>query len=232
MCHSSCLVVSGVALASLLGSCAIAPYERATKPYSELAYPGFFDVGIGATYLNRATSRSDDEAGGLALSLKAYPLGRWYSTKRDSTPALIESGVEALKGAKADINSASGTGSSDEKEKALAKTADETTAKLDSILTGIAAYKPNELFVVREREGLENRLSVTYGINVAEFEGGDFSKDVQLIGLGFDVTPEFAIVAGVAFYRDEVQHDVDTAYYYGISINVYAFKNLLTAASQ
>jgi len=77
-----------------------------------------------------------------------------------------------------------------------------------------------------------NRLSMFYGTSVGDFEGGGLDANVQAVGVGFDITPEIAILAGWAFYNGSNEDDTDNGFLLGISLNLYAFKNILKLASE
>lgn len=84
--------------------------------------------------------------------------------------------------------------------------------------------------VVDEREHWYNRFSVFYGLSVSDFDSGGLQSEVNVIGLGYDITPDLALQFGCAFY--EVAEtaggaiDSDSSLFIGVSLNLFAFKSL------
>ncbi len=87
--------------------------------------------------------------------------------------------------------------------------------------------------VIKERDGWYNRFSIFYGTSAGEFSGGGLESSVNSIGLGYDISPDLALHAGYAFYDFEQggSTDSDSSFFYGVSLNLFAFKNFLAAAA-
>lgn len=68
--------------ASLMTSCAgLCP---GTRPYKDLKYPGYFDIGAGwGRVIDTRGTGDDDDAEGTMITFKAYPGGRWYGQLKD-----------------------------------------------------------------------------------------------------------------------------------------------------
>ena len=87
--------------------------------------------------------------------------------------------------------------------------------------------------VIRERDNWYNRFSVFYGTSAGEFSGGGLESSVNALGLGYDISPDLALHMGYAFYDFEQggSTDSDSSFFYGVSLNLFAFKNFLAAAA-
>lgn len=80
------------------------------------------------------------------------------------------------------------------------------------------------------------RLSCFYGISSGDFTAGSQIKSaVHTFGVGFDVTPQVALLFGFAFFEreqtDGTSDDLDHALFTGVSLNLNAFKSLLSAVT-
>lgn len=83
----------------------------------------------------------------------------------------------------------------------------------------------NTFRAIRERNSVFNRFSVTYGVSTDDFSGGRVSGPIQAFGLGFDFTPELAIMGGFGFYEidDGSRPDTDNGLYVGVVVNLKSF---------
>lgn len=112
-----------------------------------------------------------------------------------------------------------------------------TGLDIDSVVNALADIGIPENYVVEvdgARRGWPHRLSVFYGVSVGDFNGGGITSTANTFGLGFDVTPELAVLLGTAFYRQEENgvEDTDNALFFGVSLNLNAFKALYSAAAR
>lgn len=106
---------------------------------------------------------------------------------------------------------------------------------IDKLVTELSGLTLPNNYVVRvrgEERGALHHLSVFYGLSVGNFGGGGIDSTVHALGLGFDVTPELALLGGAAFYRqvEGTEEDADIAAFFGISLNLNAFKSLYNAS--
>ncbi|MEL6611462.1 MAG: hypothetical protein AAFQ53_05175 [Bacteroidota bacterium] len=89
--------------------------------------------------------------------------------------------------------------------------------------------------IVSERNHWYNRLSVFYGRSVADFDSGGLDSAVNVVGVGFDVSPDLALQLGYGFYEvDETGNgdaDSDGSLFFGVSLNLFAFRSLASAIS-
>jgi len=87
----------------------------------------------------------------------------------------------------------------------------------------------NAFYVVEERANLLNRFSVFYGVSAGNFSTSDFGSSINTIGIGFDVSPELALIAGRGFYDGD--DDSDSAFFFGVSLNLNAFRSLMSSVA-
>jgi len=86
--------------------------------------------------------------------------------------------------------------------------------------------------VIRERNSWYNRFSVLYGRSVSDFDSGGLTSEVNVIGVGFDISPDLALEVGRAFYEVDEDGagpgtiDSDSSWFFGVSLNLFAFKAL------
>lgn len=131
--------------------------------------PGYFDVGVGVGVVTSAGPGPGNDASGLMSNIKAYPVGRWYTSDGDGN-----------------------------------------------------------LRVVEDRCEWYYRFSVAYGISSDSFSGQTVNTPVHHLALGFDVSPELAILVGGALYEGAGDNpDTDFAPFFGVSLNLNAFATLL-----
>lgn len=88
-------------------------------------------------------------------------------------------------------------------------------------------WDKNANYQVPKMDKWQNRLSVFYGASAGEFSGGGLESTLHAVGLGFDITPEIAIIAGWSFYDKGA--DTDNGPLFGISLNLYAFQKIFKA---
>lgn len=204
---------------------------------SDLAYPGFLDVGAGYTVIPHATSTGKD-ASGFMVSVKAYPGGRWFAPLKEAVAkqqALDK--VELAEKAKADLEEKK-TELLDATKKGVVPTSEALTGLTDAqtkvdqtkadVLDSFQALadgsvtKPLYQF---KGAGWGKRIFVFYGRSMG---GYDEAVDgaVDSLGLGYDITPEFGLVAGHARYGVDVAGAKDTrdALMFGVQLNLSAFK--------
>ena len=83
--------------------------------------------------------------------------------------------------------------------------------------------------VIRERNEWYHRFSVFYGRSVSDFDSGGLESQVNVVGLGWDISPDLALQVGRAFYEVDDGSgmvDSDSSWFFGVSLNLYAFKAL------
>lgn len=82
-------------------------------------------------------------------------------------------------------------------------------------------------YQVPGRESWLCRLSGFYGASAGEFSGGGLDSTLHAVGVGFDITPEIALLAGCGFYdvvEQDGTSDTDYGFIFGVSLNMSAFK--------
>lgn len=87
--------------------------------------------------------------------------------------------------------------------------------------------------VVQERDRFLNRFSVFYGTSAGHFSGGGLESDVNVFGVGLDVSPDLSLLFGRAFYDvdDGGGEDSDNSWFFGASLNLFAFKDFVAKLS-
>lgn len=76
------------------------------------------------------------------------------------------------------------------------------------------------------------RWSVTYGFSLSDLGSEGVDGTVHHLGLGFDVSPDMALVAGCAFYHpDASASGGDQAFFLGVSLNLNAFRYMFSSKS-
>jgi hypothetical protein len=66
------------------------------RKLDQLEYPGFVDVGAGYAVVSDVRSGPNNDADGFLLSLRAYPLGRWYSKPRSTAEVVLKEAADRL----------------------------------------------------------------------------------------------------------------------------------------
>ncbi len=130
----------------------------------------------------------------------------------DTDVLATEKGRQAVKEFREDIVKRAGSPSLSPDQ--LAKAFAAVDAGLDS-----EAYP--EFYIVEDRAKWFHRLSVFYGRSTGDF-GGSIDGAADLVGIGYDVAPQFSLLAGWAFVDRE--DDSDSSMFFGTSINLNAFK--------
>ncbi len=91
-------------------------------------------------------------------------------------------------------------------------------------------YDGKKWRVIEERAGFLNRFSVFYGLSAPQLDGGGIDGSAQVAGIGFDISPDLAVLFGRAFYDVDLGAGTlasDDKNFYGISLNLFAFRDLL-----
>lgn len=195
----------------------------------ETANPGYFDVGAGYGYIN-ASNAGKQAASGFFASVRAYPCGRWYAPAKkmsstavsDKLKTAVAANVESA-AASAAADAAQGNASAQTTKATKAANADTTAKDYASILS---EYQKNQIDLYPVTNNLLNRLSVYYGRSIGDFDKSIVKGPVDSIGLAFDIAPEFAITAGVAFYQINLSGGgIDTRHRFmlGVQMNLNAF---------
>lgn len=87
-------------------------------------------------------------------------------------------------------------------------------------------------YKVPKNDDWYNRISIFYGASAGEFSGGGLESTLHAVGVGFDITPEMALLAGWSVYdvtEDDGSSDADSGPVIGVSLNLYAFRKVLKA---
>lgn len=74
-----------------------------------------------------------------------------------------------------------------------------------------------------------DRLFVSAGISIGKVGGSDLVEGpLYALGAGFDVTPEFGLIAGVSFFEEDEMpgKDIESSFFYGVVIEVPLFERL------
>ena len=161
----------------------------------QLNDPGYFDVGGGVGHIIHTNSQAQASTGFL-LTLKAYPWGRWYSSKKAPTAKQI-----AL-------------------DLATKSPADAGKALEDYLSNQTALYS------VADQNHWYNRISVFYGRSFGNFDPSTIRGNLDAIGMEYDIVPEFAFMVGEAFYEINLPNNgFDTKHHiiFGIQMNLNAF---------
>lgn len=185
--------------------------DRGSNTEFETANPGFFDVGIGYAHIpNVATKTTNRAANGLMATIKAYPCGRWYaprskSNETDVIKKLVAATVLQHKAGVADNE----------------KTASEADAE-----NALKGYLNQSDLYPLIGEDWEDRLSVFYGRSMGNFDSDAIDGPINVVGVGFDVVPEFALILGAAFLQPAGTTSNKTQYIFGVQMNLNAFQTM------
>ncbi len=202
-----------------------------TKKKSALEDPSFWDIGAGFAQLQNTDSKDDNDARGLMISFKAYPWGRWYSTEKPKVLLSVDKenkNVDALKILVAN-KKAAGTEMPDKGESSIWLQLDKDTRMISTGTPYIYCPESGKC-----RDNWYHRISVFYGLSSKNFIGGDVDSNVHAIGLGYDITPELALITGLGFFdlkkNDNSRSDSDAAFLFGVSLNLRAVGAMFKAA--
>lgn len=171
----------------------------------ELGNPGYFDVGGGYTFIQHVNG-VNPAASGFMLTIKAYPWGRWYSSKPKVTTT--------------DVN----------KKYADAAAAPNDTSKATLAAKALQDFldKQTELFPVDGQNNWYNRFSIFYGRSPGNFDVPTISGSIDAAGFAYDIVPEFAVTVGMASYH-ATQANGELKFQqtpmFGIQMNLNAFSS-------
>ncbi|PCJ52069.1 MAG: hypothetical protein COA70_12900 [Planctomycetota bacterium] len=177
---------------------------------------GWFDMGLGAGYALSNGSNNDPD--GLVISIKAYPYGRWYSTRKSPLPSL-DKALENVAAINPD---------------AAAAAAAQTTLQEAVSQASNWSDSSGEYLVVKGREKWEHRLAIFFGTSIGEFSNQGIKGDLLTLGVSYDVAPQFALQVGIGVFRvNEVTGGIsgplagelntsDTSLFLGVAINASA----------
>jgi len=228
-------------------------------PYKDVVEPGFFDVGAGFGVVKNTRPGDNNDASGVIVSLKAYPGGRWYGapkdvekdglSERDRNDIVVlltdsdANRINALKNSNADVMLAKTRLEALLKDRKIRISVPVTMAltkaiqpnKMDDadrkLLLKEAERKPSDSGkwrIIQERDSALNRISAFYGVSAGNIDNGGIDSTVNVFGVGFDITPDFALLLGRAFF--EADNETDDAWFFGVSLNLYAFRDLISRA--
>lgn len=215
------------------------------KKHSELAYPGYLDVGAGYTVIPYGAPKSQD-IGGFTATIKAYPGGRWYApvkpkTEEQKAEAINKAAEAIVAKAKAnaiqkeaDVAKATNEADATQKETDAGEAKNDATAKSNEYLLALKAIADTsigaELYQIKE-SSFAKRVFIFYGRSIGGY-GSAVNGEVDAIGLGYDVTPEFALIAGQARYSVDIpavgttaaSTDTHDGLMMGVQLNLNAFQ--------
>ncbi|GAB5606547.1 hypothetical protein [Sideroxyarcus sp. TK5] len=159
--------------------------------------PGYFDVGLGYASI-------DNVAGGLAASgilatIKVYPCGKWYAVRKGSTPK------EAA-----------------EKVVRAAANPSDTAAMAAAEIELRGLFEDRDIYPLVGEEW-KHRFSIFYGRSLGNFDPTSIEGEVNAIGIGFDIAPEFAVVGGRAMFRTKGAAGDTGRWMIGVQMNFSAF---------
>ena len=93
----------------------------------------------------------------------------------------------------------------------------------------------NSHYQVPGKENPLCHLSVFYGVSAGEFSGGGLDSTLHAVGVGYDITPGIALLAGWSFYdvvEQDGTSDTDNGLIFGISLNMAAFKKVFATIAE
>src|ERR1039457_1264671 len=207
--------------------------------------PGWFDVGAGIVVIKNAGISQQNGVGNL-VTLRAYPFGRWYAPLKSLSPAsnsIVEAKLSVAKavadkakasGAAVDQAKTSGTDTekTDAEKKAVADKAVADKANADvaqSMQTALNDFGNN--YALAELDvwhNLGRRVSFFLGRSIGGFDSKAVDGDINAFGIAIDISPEFSVVWGRAYFNQPAQTGVanssKSGAVIGVQINLKAFK--------
>jgi hypothetical protein len=191
--------------------------------------PGFFDVGAGFAQIDTA-GKTDATASGILVTVKAYPLGRWYARKKQaSIKDTLEKQLTMLKEQMKALNNASEK--SAEKPKTTTEKVSSDVVKTNAEYAYLEAVRDSlevsKEFYPLQKEEWFHRISVFYGRSPGNFNEASIKGPVNAIGISYDIAPEFSLFFGKAYYDELLpggttesrQHNI-----FGVQMNFNAFE--------
>lgn len=98
---------------------------------------------------------------------------------------------------------------------------DQQAAIIDAARESSGGFEEVEWFVVEDRDRWFHRIAVFYGRSATDF-GGSIDSDADLVGLSYDIAPQFSVMAGWGFFDGD--DDLSSRYFIGTSLNLNAFR--------
>lgn len=185
-------------------------FDRGSGTEFVTANPGFFDVGIGYAHIPNITTKiTNRAANGLMATIKAYPCGRWYAPRNKASEADVVK--KLLEAAEQQKNGVDGTAAADA-EKALK-----------------GYLNQSDLFPLVD-ERWRDRWSIFYGRSMGNFDSDAIDGPINVVGVGFDIAPEFAFILGAAFIQPAGTSTNKTQYIFGVQMNLNAFQAMRNLA--
>lgn len=194
------------------------------RPSSCLQDPGWFDIGAGIVLIKNAGTSQQNGVGNM-VSLRAYPFGRWYAPLKSQTPAstsVVEAKLIIAKTAAGQAK-ASGTAT----DQAVADKANADVAQ--SMQAALNDFGNN--YALEELNGMQNfsrRISFFLGRSIGGFDSKAVDGDINAFGIAIDISPEFSVVWGRAYFNQMAQTGVvnssKSGAVIGVQINLKAFK--------
>ena len=210
------------------------------RPINTLKNPGWFDVGAGIVVVKNAGSSQQNGVGNM-VSLRAYPLGRWYApsitidadklaTASSKTADAAKLQLAANKLAAPQAENTGQQTSADRIASASAAQTTATTAAADAAQSMQAAQAAQgDNFALCNYQQYQ-RISFFLGRSVGGFDSKAVDGDINAFGVAFDIAPEFAVVWGRAYYNLPTQTGVTnnskSGSVFGVQINLNAFKTM------
>jgi len=201
--------------------------------------PGWFDVGAGMAVIQNANNQGQNSVGNL-VTLRAYPLGRWYAPLKSVSIGKSEilSAKAAILKAKADLleqkkqalkldkNNASVQNEVNNAQQEVDNAANDFAFGMQSALSDFG-----DMYAVKEIEyQFLQRFSFFFGRSIGGFDTSIVQGDINAFGMALDLAPQFSVVWGRAYYNLLPQAgDTNTSMsnnFFGIQLNLNAFKTM------
>lgn len=150
-------------------------------------------------------------ASGIMATVKAYPCGRWYATKKKATESEVVDSITKASEKKMAATQASGG-------QATQANANAETSKSEAAQSLNGYLEQGELYPLIG-ETWHNRISFFYGRSMGNFDTPIINGAVNAIGIEFDVAPEFAVMFGAAFFQPAGTSETRRYGIFGVQMN-------------
>lgn len=241
------LVLSATSRPTMAENCTTSTSNKwaEERPSNCLQDPGWFDVGAGIVIIKNAGISQQNGVGNL-VTLRAYPFGRWYAPLKSLSPAsnsIVEAKLyvaktvaDKAKASKAAVDQAKASGTDAEKVDAEKKAAADKDAA-DKVNADVAQSMQTALndfgnnYALAELDvwhNLGRRVSFFLGRSVGGFDSKTVDGDINAFGIAIDISPEFSVAWGRAYFNQPAQTGVPniskSGALIGVQINLKAFK--------
>ncbi|MDF1837900.1 MAG: hypothetical protein P1V35_08530 [Planctomycetota bacterium] len=174
--------------------------------------PGFKGMGHLDSDVASALHATDKDDFQVFLVAIQAELPKASNTTVDTDTLASENGRKAIRAFRTKIEAGASSPS---------LTPEQLAQAFAAVDAGLESQAYPEFYIVEDRANWFHRLSVFYGRSTGDF-GGSIDGAADLVGIGYDVAPQFSLLAGWAFVdRDD---DSDSSMFFGTSINLNAFK--------